>query len=72
MAPRYLDWNGNGRIDPVDIGVSVSVDDEQPDSDIEEAEKPQGQHVQASGCLSSALVALSVIIVLGLLSIVMS
>ena len=24
-----LDWNGNGRIDPVDAGISISVESEQ-------------------------------------------
>jgi hypothetical protein len=23
---RFIDWNGNGRIDPVDIGISIALE----------------------------------------------
>jgi len=42
-----LDWNGNGRIDPTDIGVSMSVFEESEGEDRRKRQKP--------GCLVSVL-----------------
>jgi len=46
-----IDWNGNGKIDPVDIGISLSL--------IEETEKPHKK--KGGGCLSSVIIMLSAI-----------
>ena len=40
-----LDWNGNGRIDPVDIGISIATQNqndnqEETDTDIEDVHIP--------------------------------
>ena len=64
MSPRYIDWNGNGQIDPVDIGVSTSLGDDRDNDDIEVADNPHSRLAQTSGCLSSVLVILSAIAVL--------
>ena len=68
MAPRYLDWNGNGSIDPVDIGVSQALDGDQPSFDMQDASKPRDPRAQASGCLSSALIIVSSMVALSLLT----
>ena len=67
MAPRYLDWNGNGSIDPVDIGTSHALDEDRAEADAQGADSPPGAHAQASGCLSSTLVVLSAVVALPLL-----
>lgn len=46
-----IDWNGNGRIDPVDIGVSMAALE-----DDDKKEKPAG-----SGCLTSFILILSIV-----------
>jgi len=46
-----IDWNGNGKIDPVDIGISLSL--------IEETKKPHKK--KSSGCLSTAIILFSTI-----------
>ena len=67
MTPRYLDWDGNGRIDPVDIGVSHALDDDEANADMQGVSDPPSPHAQASGCLSSTLVTLSAVAALPLL-----
>lgn len=52
-----LDWNGNGKIDPVDIGISIATEKEI------ESTKPKAENINSnSGCLTSVL------LVIGLLS----
>lgn len=68
MAPRYLDWNGSGSIDPVDIGVSQALDGDQASAGMQDAGNPRDPRAQASGCLSSALVIASSMAVLSLLA----
>ncbi len=51
-----LDWNGNGKIDPVDIGISVATEKET------EAEKPKSEDKKSNaGCLTSILLVISLI-----------
>ena len=45
-----LDWNRNGKIDPVDVGISVGIDDVAADNPANE-EKPK----RPIGCLASCL-----------------
>ena len=67
MAPRYLDWNGNGSIDPVDIGVSHALDDDCENAESQRPDSSPNPHAQASGCLSSALILLSAAVAFTLL-----
>ena len=54
-----LDWNGNGKIDPVDIGISVATEKET------EAEKPKLENKKSNaGCLTSVLSILFLFVVL--------
>ncbi len=56
-----LDWNGNGKIDPVDIGISVANQKETE----KEAEKPKAEDKKSNaGCLTS------VILVVGLIAVI--
>lgn len=68
MAPRYLDWNGNGSIDPIDIGVSHALDDDRANADVRDAVNSQDPRAQTSGCLSSALIIVSSMVALSLLT----
>ena len=68
MAPRYLDWNGNGGIDPIDIGVSHALDDDRANADMRDADYSQNSRAQTSGCLSSALIIVSSMVALSLLT----
>ena len=68
MAPRYQDWNGNGGIDPIDIGVSHALDDDRANADMRDAGNSQDSRVQTSGCLFSALIIVSSMAVLSLLA----
>ncbi|NLU23410.1 MAG: hypothetical protein GXW99_01565 [Clostridiales bacterium] len=52
-----LDWNGNGKIDPVDIGITMAVLDE-------ESKKRQPPK---SGCLTNLMVLLVILLAVGLL-----
>jgi len=54
---RLLDWNGNGKIDPVDIGITMAVLDE-------ESKKRQPPK---SGCLTNLMVLLVILLAVGLL-----
>lgn len=52
-----LDWNGNGKIDPVDTGISIATEKEI------ESTKPKSENKNSNlGCLTSVL------LVIGLLS----
>ena len=45
-----LDWNGNGKIDPVDIGISIATEKEI------ESTKPKSKNKNSNlGCLTSVL-----------------
>ena len=56
----FIDWNGNGRICPVDIGISVAMDDEDiPPPEI----KPKPQ----AGCLTSVMVFIGIVMFIILL-----
>ena len=35
-APPFIDWNGNGRLDPEDIAISLAIVEEQKDTEGEE------------------------------------
>ncbi|NMP36997.1 MAG: hypothetical protein GX051_02570 [Clostridiales bacterium] len=47
-----IDWNGNGKIDPVDVGISIGVESSQ-----EGDKKP----TKRTGCLTSVLITLSIL-----------
>lgn len=51
----FIDWNGDGKIDPVDIGISIATE-----TDDEETPVPQNGKSK-SGCLPSVLMVLSVV-----------
>ncbi len=53
---QMLDWNGNGKIDPVDIGVSVATESE------EIKEKKSNSNKANAGCLTTIIIALCVIV----------
>jgi hypothetical protein len=50
-----IDWNGNGKIDPVDVGISIGVE-----SSREGDTKP----TKRTGCLTSVLIMLSILAVI--------
>jgi hypothetical protein len=49
----FIDWNGNGKIDPVDIGISIVAEHD----DEEDNESPPLEPTQKSGqgCLTTTL-----------------
>ena len=55
-----LDWDGNGKIDPTDVGISVAMEDR--NSELEQKKKPTG-----GGCLTTCLIGILVIICIALL-----
>ena len=50
-----IDWNGNGKIDPIDIGISIST---------EKNNETQNSHKSPSGtgCLTTCLIGIFIII----------
>ncbi len=67
MAPRYIDWNGNGRIDPADVGVSHAVGDDET----EEAGHPNRggpAHRPGVGCLVALICVIGVTSLLALVA----
>ena len=67
----FIDWNNNGKIDPVDIGISIATEDEHNCDDVgtpisDSHQKP------TTGCLTTVLtlsfVFVIVIVVVCLLS----
>ncbi len=58
-----LDWNGNGKIDPVDIGVSVATESETKE------ETPRADNKKANaGCLTTII--MTICIVLAIISLI--
>ena len=55
-----IDWNGNGKIDPVDVGISIAVE-EQAEEDNSEPGKPKNTKHPA-GCLTSVIFAIGVVV----------
>lgn len=55
-----LDWDGNGKIDPTDVGISIAM--EESNSELEHKKKPTG-----GGCLTMCLIGILVIICIALL-----
>ncbi len=54
-----LDWNRNGKINPVDIGISVATEKET------EAVKPKAEDKKSNaGCLTSVLLVVGLIAVI--------
>lgn len=48
------DWNGNGKIDPIDVGISIAVEDDC---------KNREQHKKSGGgCLTTCLTGIFVIV----------
>lgn len=54
-----LDWNGNGKIDPVDIGISVATEKETENKKINAEDKKSN-----IGCLTSVLLIIGFIAVI--------
>ncbi len=51
-----LDWNGNGKIDPIDIGISIAAENET------EVKKPKTDDKKSNaGCLTSVLLIVCII-----------
>ena len=55
-----LDWDGNGKIDPADVGMSIAM--EERNSELEQQKKPTG-----GGCFSTCLMVILAIICIALL-----
>ena len=53
----FIDWNGNGKIDPADIAISVAMGDEY---DID-ASLPKGKRKSGSGCLTSVMTLMGIV-----------
>lgn len=54
-----LDWNGNGKIDSVDVGISVAMEKET------DVKKPKVDDKKSNtGCLTSVLLAIGLIAVI--------
>lgn len=62
---RFIDWDGNGKIDPTDIGISVAM--ESNEDDVNDIPPPIPKNITKHGCLTSVLsfvgVALFVILI---------
>ena len=57
----FIDWNGDGKIDPVDIGISIAteiVDDEEST-----IPPPEIKQKSRGGCLSTTLTLIGIITV---------
>ena len=54
-----IDWNGNGKIDPIDIGVSVATEE---DKVKEENKKAETSNIAPCGCLTCFLPVIAFII----------
>lgn len=56
----FIDWNNNGKIDPVDIGISVGTEIGNDDDGIETlpSESPQKS---ATGCLATVMTFFSIL-----------
>lgn len=51
----FIDWDGDGKIGPVDIGISIATENDENTS-IPKNEKTK------SGCLTSLLIVLSIVV----------
>lgn len=51
----FIDWNGDGKIDPVDIGISIATETDDEDPPVPQSGKSKG------GCLTSVLIVLSIV-----------
>lgn len=55
-----LDWNGNGRIDPTDVGVSLAAE-QSAQAERPRRSKPPG----CLGCLTALLALLAILCLIG-------
>jgi len=58
----FIDWNGNGRIDPEDIAISIALDDDDEVTPLPEI-KPKPQ----AGCLASVMIFVGIVTLILLL-----
>ena len=59
----FIDWNGNGEVDPEDIAISIAFEDDE-DDDLLPSKKKQGRE---RGCLTSLIIIISVtVLIIGL------
>lgn len=56
----FIDWNRNGKIDPTDIAISLATDSED-DEDSEEFNL-EDKHKPRTGCLSSVVSIVGIIV----------
>lgn len=49
------DWNGNGKMDPVDVGISIAVDEAKQDDGEQIKPVDEKKKGSASGCLTFLL-----------------
>ena len=53
----FIDWNGNGEIDPDDIAISIALDDDDYDNHPSKTRKPSNR-----GCATSMLTFIGIIL----------
>lgn len=58
----FIDWNGNGEIDPDDIAISIAMDDDYDDP------LPKSKKQSNSGCATSMLTLLGFILLILIIS----
>lgn len=50
----FIDWNNDGKIDPVDIGISIAVESKTSD-DGDDTMPPEVNRKPAAGCLTTIM-----------------
>jgi hypothetical protein len=55
----FIDWNGNGKIDPTDIAISVALDNEHEDDG--DTPPPEVKRKSGVGCVTSVMAFLGVV-----------
>lgn len=58
----FIDWNNNGEIDPVDIGISMAMESDDTD-DAEETLPSESPHKPAAGCLTTIMTFIGVLVI---------
>jgi hypothetical protein len=57
VAMGVIDWNRNGKIDPVDVGISIASGEITDCSEKDDADKSTSpKSIKRSGCLTSCLI----------------
>jgi hypothetical protein len=51
----FIDWDGNGQIDPVDIGISISLEED------DDSPPPKPPNNSGGGCLAVTIAIMGVV-----------